>query len=108
MSSQSPYTDFEVLTSELGALIAAADAVRLPPGAVLAIEDAIDEAAMAVAQAVVDETDTLIRARAAIDTAAQVIAALDEMTARRHQLRAKASRLSERAKELVERARGLA
>jgi uncharacterized coiled-coil DUF342 family protein len=45
------------------------------------------------------------RAREAIDTAGQVIAALDEKIAQARQLRARGATLTDRAKALVEKAR---
>ncbi|PYQ49266.1 MAG: hypothetical protein DMF78_18735 [Acidobacteria bacterium] len=92
--------------SELGAVIAAADAVRVPLRGRRAIEDAIAEAAVAVAHALADDPGTLQRAREAIDTAGQVIAALDEQIAHARQLRSRGKALTVRAKELVEKARG--
>ena len=97
--------DFDVLTSELGALIAAGDDARVAATGRRAIEQAIAEAAVAVAQAIAVEPESVGRARQAIDTAGQVIAALDESVAQARQLRSRGATLSQRARELVDKAR---
>jgi hypothetical protein len=105
MTAAWPDPAFEALMSELGALIAAADVVRVPMSGRRAIEEAISEAAVAVAHALADDPGTLHRAREAIDTAGQVIAALDAKIAQARQLHARGAALTERAKALVEKAR---
>jgi hypothetical protein len=103
---QSEWAAVDVLIRDLGAIVAAATYVR-GEVARAAAEQAIREASVAVNETISDPRSVklLAAARTAIQTAQDVIVALDEQVARSHALAQRSAALRGRAFELVEQAR---
>ena len=103
---QSEWVAVDVLIRDLGATVAAATYVRGDVARATA-DQAIREAAVAVNETISDPRSAklLDRARTAIQTAQDVIVALDEQVARSHALAKRSVALRGRAFELVEQAR---
>jgi hypothetical protein len=102
----SQWASVDVLIRDLGATVAAATYVR-GDAARAAADQAIREASVAVNETISDPRSArlLAAAREAIETAQDVIAALDEQVARSHALARRSVALRGRAFELVEQAR---
>src|SRR4051812_40584527 len=102
----SDWTVVDTLIRELGAVRVAADAAHVNTAAKLAIEQAIREAAEAVAHTFEEPVSrsSVEQARGAIGVALEVISALQGEIERSRRLRGTAAELSGRAKDLVERA----
>ena len=106
MMGPSEWAEVDVLIRELGAAVAAATYVR--GGIAKATADqAIREASEAVNRTISDPRSRQLLgvARDAIQTAQDVIAALDEEVARSHFLSTRGAELRGRALDLVEQAR---
>jgi hypothetical protein len=102
----SDWTAVDTLIRDLGAIRVAADAAHVDVAAKAAIEQAIREAAEAVAQTFEEPVSrrSVDAARGAIGVALEVIAALQGQIERSRRLRGAAAELSGRAKDLVEQA----
>jgi hypothetical protein len=102
----SEWAEVDVLIRELGAAVAAATYVRGSISKALA-DQAIFEASEAVNRTISDPRSLQLLgvARDAIQTAQDVIAALDEEVARSHFLSRSSTELRGRARDLVEQAR---
>jgi hypothetical protein len=103
---QSEWVAVDVLIRDLGATVAAATYVR-GEDARAAAEQAIREASVALNETISDPRSPklLDTARTAIQTAQDVIVALDAQVARSHALAQRSVALRGRAFELVEQAR---
>ena len=103
---QSEWVAVDVLIRDLGATVAAATYVR-GDVARAAADQAIREASIAVNETISDPRSPKLpdMARTAIQTAQDVIVALDAQVARSHALAQRSTTLRGRAFELVEQAR---
>lgn len=106
MMGPSEWAEVDVLIRDLGAAVAAATYVRGSTSKATA-DQAILEASQAVSRTISDprSRQLLGAARDAIQTAHDVIAALDEEVARSHFLSRRSAELRGRALDLVEQAR---